>query len=265
MGKNTLIRKILRNRSEFLEDSNVKASMNSLELLKIIKGNIGFAFIPNEECIIALRNELTNDKIKSSAKVGMIAPVSVIIPAGPTNQDPSQTSFFQALNIPTKINRGQIEIMNDIELIKKGEKVNKSAAELLIMLNIKPFQFGIVVSYIYEKGEIYPANVLDISNKDIFMAFHKLMENIGALCFSVNYPTFASIPHGILKAYNDIFSLGLACKLYNWENLIKMKNNLLNSSKIFKQNPNSNKECLKIKDNKDIENTEESENNQCNP
>jgi hypothetical protein len=37
--------------------------------------------------------------------------------------DPSQTSFFQALAIATKINKGTIEIVSDVHLIKAGDKV----------------------------------------------------------------------------------------------------------------------------------------------
>ncbi|KEH34957.1 60S acidic ribosomal protein [Medicago truncatula] len=34
----------------------------------------------------------------------------------------SQTSFFQVLNIPTKINKGIVKIITLVELIKKGDK-----------------------------------------------------------------------------------------------------------------------------------------------
>ena len=36
---------------------------------------------------------------------------------------PEKTSFFQALQIPTKIARGTIEILNEVHLIKVGDKV----------------------------------------------------------------------------------------------------------------------------------------------
>ena len=51
----------------------------------------------------------------------------------------------QALNIPTKINRGTVEIVSDVALISKGEKVGGSEATLLAKLGIKPFSYGLVV------------------------------------------------------------------------------------------------------------------------
>ena len=51
----------------------------------------------------------------------------------------------QALNIPTKINRGTVEIVSDVALITKGEKVGGSEATLLAKLGIKPFSYGLVV------------------------------------------------------------------------------------------------------------------------
>jgi large subunit ribosomal protein LP0 len=71
------------------------------------------------------------------------------------------------LDIPTKINRGQVEIVSDVKLVTKGEKVGRSAAELLVMLGIKPFYYGITIEHVYDKGEVYPADVLDISSSDV--------------------------------------------------------------------------------------------------
>lgn len=51
----------------------------------------------------------------------------------------------QALNIPTKINRGTVEIVSDVHLIKATEKVGGSEATLLSKLGIKPFSYGLVL------------------------------------------------------------------------------------------------------------------------
>ena len=79
---------------------------------------------------------------RAPARSGTVAPCDVIVPAGPTGCDPGQTAFFQALAIPTKIAKGQIEIISDVKLITLGEKVGSSEAALLQKLNIKPFSYG---------------------------------------------------------------------------------------------------------------------------
>jgi len=52
---------------------------------------------------------------------------------------------LQALNIPTKINKGCVEIVSDVHLVKQSEKVGGSEATLLAKLGIKPFSYGLVL------------------------------------------------------------------------------------------------------------------------
>merc|ERR1711879_601431 len=225
------IRKVLNVRAEKLEaEGKLKQAQNARNFLDMVAGNVGFCFLPKNESIAALRDELTSDKVQTAAKAGVEAPDNVIVPAGPTGQDPSQTSFFQALDIPTKINRGQVEIVSDVKLITKGEKVNRSAAELLVMLNIKPFYYGIKVNYVYSNGDVFPAAVLDISTSDIAVAFNSAVREVAALCMAINYPTAASVPHSIMDAYKNMLAVGLALKDYSWENLAKVKEILADPS-----------------------------------
>jgi large subunit ribosomal protein LP0 len=141
-------------------------------------------------CAPQLRDEVNKYRVGAPARVGLVAPNDVTVPAGNTGLDPSQTSFFQvqqcdseshlpflavhvgsacmhacaacnqdsctgahacvlcaaqALNIPTKINRGTVEIVTDVALITAGEKVGGSEATLLAKLGIKPFSYGLII------------------------------------------------------------------------------------------------------------------------
>jgi hypothetical protein len=58
---------------------------------------------PNQQ----VKAEIAKYKVGAPARVGLVAPNDVTIPAGGTGMDPSQTSFFQALAIATKINKGE--------------------------------------------------------------------------------------------------------------------------------------------------------------
>lgn len=55
---------------------------------------------------------------------------------------------MQVLNIPTKINKGTVEITSNVALIKAGEKVGASEATLLAKLGIKPFSYGLIVKFV---------------------------------------------------------------------------------------------------------------------
>ena len=58
----------------------------------------------------------------------MIAPIDVKLPAGATGLDPSQTNFFQTLNIPTKIVKGTIELTTEQTVCQKDKKITASQA-----------------------------------------------------------------------------------------------------------------------------------------
>lgn len=52
-----------------------------------------------------------DNKVKAPARAGAIAPCDVKLQPQNTGLGPEKTSFFQALQIPTKISKGTIEIL----------------------------------------------------------------------------------------------------------------------------------------------------------
>merc|ERR1712048_930936 len=219
-GKNTMIRKVIR---DYVKDTGNGKLMT---LMEAVTGNCGFVF--TKESCAALRKEIMARKKQCPAKAGVIAPVDVFVPPGPTGMEPTQTSFFQAMNIPTRINRGQIDIEEQVHLIKEGEKVGLSEASLLVKLGIKPFYYGVKVESIFENGVVIDASVLDITTDQIAGSFYQGLRRVAALCFSLNYPTIVNVPHSLLSAYKEALSLGLEMGTYSWEGLETVKTILEN-------------------------------------
>jgi len=200
MGKNTICRKAIREHQE---------SNPALEaLLPFVRGNIGFVFTNSDLNVV--RKIILENKVPAAAKQGSIAPIDVMVPPGPTGLDPGQTAFFQALNISTKIARGSIEIINEVQLIKAGEKVTSSHVALLSKLNINPFFYGIKVSHVYEGGSVYEASVLDLTKEDLYAKFFAGVRKIAALSLAIGYPTTASLPHIIGGAFRKLLYVGSA-------------------------------------------------------
>lgn len=112
-------------------------------ILPYIRGNVGFVFTNGD--LVEVRDKLLENKVRAPAKPGALAPLDVIIPAQNTGLGPEKTSFFQALAIATKISKGTIEIINDVHILKDGDRVGASEATLLNMLNISPFSYGLQV------------------------------------------------------------------------------------------------------------------------
>ena len=140
MGKKTLLKKAL---DMFMEE-NPGHPMGKLE--DYLKGTTGFIFTNGD--LGAIRDIVYANKVPAPARAGGVAPIDVNVPAGPTGCDPGQTSFFQVLQIPTKIVKGQIEITTQVELIKAGDKVGPSEAALLDKLSIMPFEYCLRISEI---------------------------------------------------------------------------------------------------------------------
>lgn len=90
-------------------------------LLPQVVGNVGFVFTNDD--LVEIRDTLLSNKKEAPAKAGALAPLDVFVPAGNTGMGPEKTSFFQALAIPTKITKGTIEILSEVHLVKKDEKV----------------------------------------------------------------------------------------------------------------------------------------------
>jgi len=200
MGKNTMIRKAIK--SHLNQNPQLEA------LLPHLKGNIGFVF--TSEDLNEIKDHLLKERVDAPAKAGSIAPCDVTVPSGPTGLDPSQTSFMQALNIATKINKGQVEIINPVGLIKKDQKVGQSEAALLQKLNINPFSYGLVPVQIYDSGFCFHPNILDIKDDNILSKFLFGVQNLAALSLASNVPTLAALPHYIGNAYKSLLAISIA-------------------------------------------------------
>jgi len=206
-GKNTMLRKVLRDKcAQDAADQPEKAE-KLIKLLTLIDGNVGLLF--HDQDIKAMRDEVEAETLPCAAKVGIDAPSDVMVKAGPTGCDPTQTAFFQLLDIPTKINRGQVEIVSDVVVIRAGEKVQASQASLCAKLNITPFAFGPEGQYVYDDGDVYNCEVLDITNEMIENGFTNALRKASALCMGARLPNALTVPHYVYKAWQTIAKLML--------------------------------------------------------
>ena len=156
------------------------------------------------------------NRVPAPARVGALAPVDVIVPAGPTGCDPGQTSFFQVLQIPTKIVKGQIEITNPVNLIKKGVKVGSSEAALLTKLSIKPFSYGLGIDCIFDNGSQFSVAVLDIDEAQLLNSFSFALRQVAAISLQIGYPTQASLPHSIGNAFRSLVAITVNLDTYSF-------------------------------------------------
>lgn len=203
MGKNTMMKKCIRGLLNEFPDYE--------KVLPLLVANVGFVF--TNEDLKSIRDLVLENKVAAPARQGAISPVNVVVPAQNTGQGPEKTSFFQALSIQTKIARGTIEIVADVNLLKPGDKVGASEAALLNMLKISPFTYGLKVEQCFDEGSVFEPAVLDISEDDIRARFMSGVNNIAAVSLNIGYPTIASAPHSIANGLKKLIAVAAATEI----------------------------------------------------
>jgi len=212
MGKNTMIRRAIR--------QNVERNPDWSNILPLIFGNVGLVFTKGD--LSGVRDIVQSLRVPAAAKAGIFAPRDVFVPKGMTSLEPTKTSFLQALNIASKINKGQIEILNDIHLIKKGDRVGSSEATLLQMLEVKPFEYGLNVVNVYDGGICYDPAVLAIKDHEILEKFFKGLTNVTAISLGISYPTVPAFPHVLLNGFKNVAAIAIETE-YEFKQAKKLK------------------------------------------
>uniref|UniRef100_A0A7N0TCH4 Large ribosomal subunit protein uL10-like insertion domain-containing protein n=1 Tax=Kalanchoe fedtschenkoi TaxID=63787 RepID=A0A7N0TCH4_KALFE len=224
MGKNTMMKRSIGLHAD------KTGNKDFLNLLPLLVGNVGLIFTMGD--LKEVSEEVAKYKIGAPARVGLVAPIDVIVPPGNTGLDPSQTSFFQVLNIPTKINKGTVEIITPVELIKKGDKVGSSEAALLAKLGIRPFSYGLVVISVYDSGSVFSPEVLDLTEYDLIDKFAVGVSMVTAFSLAISYPTLAAAPHMFINAYKNVLAVAVETD-YSFPQANKVKEYLKDPSKFI--------------------------------
>ncbi|CAD6271240.1 unnamed protein product [Miscanthus lutarioriparius] len=202
MGKNTLIRRCIK---VYAEKTGNKAFDPLMDLLV---GNVGLIFTKGD--LKEVREEVAKYKVGAPARVGLVAPVDVVVPPGNTGLDPSQTSFFQ--------------------LIKKGDKVGSSESALLAKLGIRPFPYGLKITNVYEDGSVFSPVVLDLSEEDLVEKFAAGVSMVASLSLALSYPTLAAVPHMFINGYKNVLAVAVETD-YSYPHADKIKEYLKDPSK----------------------------------
>eukprot|EP00455_Lapot_gusevi_P027768 TRINITY_DN2949_c0_g1_i12.p1 TRINITY_DN2949_c0_g1~~TRINITY_DN2949_c0_g1_i12.p1 ORF type:complete len:325 (-),score=134.15 TRINITY_DN2949_c0_g1_i12:136-1110(-) len=209
MGKKTLQAKIVANRAESSTASvNDKAFFTQCEKLGLLTGNTALLFTNAE--VSEITTVLNKYRVQAPARVGAIAPCDVVIQAGNTGMEPTVTSFFQALNIPTKISKGTVEIISDKKVLSEGDKVDSSTAALLQKLKISPFYYQVEISSVYDRGVVFTKKDLAITEAVVEKYLLEGIASISALSLGAGIPTAASFPIMVADAFKTLLGASIA-------------------------------------------------------
>ncbi|MFH0713818.1 MAG: 50S ribosomal protein L10 [Candidatus Micrarchaeota archaeon] len=178
-----------------LEDSMTKAEI-------LVLSNLG-AF--------KLYKLFKQNKSKTPAKPGSIAPMDIIVPAGETSLAPGPvlTELKQA-KIDAKIQGPKIIITKDCTVARAGQPISPQVAGILAKLGIEPMEVGIELKVAYENGTIYPGEILNVDEEQVIaniLDCHRKAINL-----AVNAEIFnkVSIELLLMKAAREVKALPVA-------------------------------------------------------
>jgi large subunit ribosomal protein LP0 len=197
MGKNTMMKRAI----ELHKDSNPAIE----KLVPHIVGNMGFVFTKDD--LIEIRDIILEQKVAAPAKAGAYSPIDVKIAPQNTGMGPEKTAFFQALQITTKIARGTIEIINEVHLLKPGDRVGASDATLLNMLHVSPFSYGLEIQQVYDSGNMFDPKILDVTDAELIAKFQQGVTNVASASLAIGYPTVASAPHSLVNGFKNLLAI----------------------------------------------------------
>lgn len=177
------------------------------QLLPFLVDKIGFIF--SEKSYVELKPVIENEKIKMPAKAGIVAPSAIIIPAGPTHQDPGKIGEFQRIGINVKAIKGSLEIIKDHKLIDEGEIVSETVSAMCRLLNIIPFEYAMELKYVFLNEQIIPKSVIKITPENVLDNFKDNVKALTAVSLGAHLPNALSMPHMIQDTFKMLLSIGL--------------------------------------------------------
>ncbi|XP_043824240.1 60S acidic ribosomal protein P0-like [Dromiciops gliroides] len=155
------------------------------------------SFVFNMEILIENKDMLLAKNMPANIHANAISTCDFNVAVQKTCLDPEKSSFFQALDITTKISRCIKRILRDRQT---GDKVNGSKAILLNIINIPLFSFGLIIQQVFDNGSIYSLK-MDIMEEILHLHLLKGICNIANVCLQINYPTVKSVLYCITNGY----------------------------------------------------------------
>ncbi|MBW2974410.1 50S ribosomal protein L10 [Candidatus Woesearchaeota archaeon] len=188
----------------------VKGKKENIEKLEPhLKGMPALIF--TKENPFSLFKTLKKSKTSAPAKAGQTAPFDLIVPKGPTSFMPGPViGELAQLGIKSGVEGGKVAIKEDSVVVEEGKKISAKAAEILTRLGIEPMEVGLNITAVYENGEIFTKDILDIDEDKFKADLEKAASGAFNLAVNIEYPTKETINVLIGKAFNEAKALGIS-------------------------------------------------------
>jgi len=214
--------------------SNIRSAKNTLlfraldEAEKQVKGISNLKeLITGQTAIIStdmnpfqLFSQIKATRTMAPAKGGETAAHDIMVKAGDTPFKPGPVvGELQKVGIPAAIQEGKVIIKNNKVIVPQGEKIPKDVAQMLTRLEIYPIEIGMNLNAVFEDGNIFKPDVLDIDIDAFIGRMKQASTNAFNLAIESGWITDLTIKPLIMKAYHNAFNLALEQGIVNKETI----------------------------------------------
>ena len=204
--KGTAVLKISRN--NLVERALTELGENFPEMDGYLDKQTALVF--TNESPFKLYKLLEQTKTPSPIKGGAIAPVDITVQKGPTSFPPGPIlGEFQSVGIPAAIDAGKVIVKETKVVCKAGEVVSQKLATMLAKLEIYPLIIGLDLRAVYDSGAIYEPDLLAIDESQYLSDISRAVQNAFNLSINTAYPTTATVPVLLAKAFSEAKNLGV--------------------------------------------------------
>ena len=210
------MRKRLRGRHKFkvVKNTLMRISMEEAgkagtqEFIDTVSGPNVFLFTNGNPFRIAM--ELDANKVKVFAKAGDIAMSDIVMSAGNTGLSPGPLiGKFGVLGVRTRIESGNIWIVQDTTVCKKGEAIVDDLADLLQRIGVRASEMGLSIKAVYEKGDVLLGEDLILDLDEYRTQLEQAIGGAFKVAIEAAYVTPETLPSIIAKAVQQARSVAV--------------------------------------------------------
>ena len=187
------------------------------------------AIIATEMNPFKLFSKIKESRTMAPAKGGEKAAHNIEVKSGETPFKPGPiVGELQKAGIPAAIIEGKVVVKTDKVVVPQGERIPTDVAQMLTRLEIFPIEIGMTLNGVFEAGEIFSPDVLDINIDEFFGRIRQASINVLNLAITAGWTTKQTIQPLLMKAHNDAFTIALEMGIVNKETvkyLISKANN----------------------------------------
>ncbi len=168
------------------------------------------AIISTEMNPFKLFAKIKATRTMAPAKGGETANQDIKVKAGDTPFKPGPiVGELQKAGIPAAIQEGKVIIKSDKVIVAEGEKIPVGVAQMLTRLEIFPIEIGMSLHAVFEDGNIFKPDVLDINIDEFIGKMKQAFNNSFNLAIEAGWFNELTIKPLLMKAYNSAISLAI--------------------------------------------------------